>query len=279
MTDRIDAHHHVWDLDVRDQPWIVGEEMAPIRRTFTVDDYEREAHAAGITASVLVQTVADSTETADLLAIAGRSDVVLAVTGWVDLTAPDVADRLAELQSGPGGQLLQGIRHGVQDEPDPEWLARPDVRRGLAAVADAGLLYELLVHPRQLPAAIGAAARFDGHMVLDHCAKPPIASRRRQPWGVDLRRLARLGNVSCKVSGLVTEADWQRWTVDDLEPYVDLVLESFGPDRLMFGSDWPVCLLAATYSEVVAAVEELTAELSDDARTAIFGGTARRLYG
>lgn len=276
----IDAHHHLWDLSVRDQPWISGDAMAPIRRDFGPDDLAAVAGPAGATATVLVQTVTVPQETPEFLNIAESNDLVAAVTGWVDLTATSVVDDIAALVDGPGGRWLRGIRHQVQGEPDPRWLCREDVRRGLRAVADAGLVYELLTLPHQLPAAIETVeALSEATFVLDHCSKPPIASGDLEPWASQVRVLASYGNVSCKLSGLVTEADWSDWTVQQLRPYVGVVLEAFGPDRLMFGSDWPVCLLAASYQEVLDAARTLTAELSDAEREAVFGGTAARVYG
>lgn len=276
---RVDAHHHLWDLGVRDQPWITGEAMSPIRRNFGVDDLVPLAMAAGMDATVLVQTVTVAQETPELLAHAQSCALVAAVVGWTDLTAPSVADDLATLVDGPGGRWLRGIRHQVQGEPDPRWLCRQDVRRGLAAVADAGLVYELLTLPHQLPAAVETVAALPQALfVLDHCSKPPVASGELEPWASGLAELAVHDNVVCKLSGLVTEADWVGWSAQDLRPYVDVVLEAFGSRRLMFGSDWPVCLLATTYHEVVATVERLLAGLSPAERAAVFGDTARRVY-
>jgi L-fuconolactonase len=277
---RIDAHHHLWDLAVRDQPWTATPDVADVlHRTFTLADLTPLTSAAGIEASVLVQTITVPEETPEFLAVAEDSPLVRAVTGWTDLTAPDVADTLAGLREGAGGRWLKGIRHQVQGEPDPEWLIRDDVLRGLRAVGEAGLVYELLTRPHQLPAAVRAAAALPGtSFVLDHCSKPPITTGELEPWATSLRSLAELPNVTCKLSGLVTEAS-KDWTVHDLRPYVEVVLEAFGPDRLMFGSDWPVCLLHASYAQVVAASEQLTAELSAAETDAVFGGTAARVYG
>ncbi|MCO6007979.1 amidohydrolase family protein [Actinoallomurus purpureus] len=278
-TGIVDAHHHVWQLAVRDQDWIKGDALAPLRRDFTLADLRAEAEPAGVSATVVVQTVTVADETPELLAMAAGDDLVAGVVGWVDLTAPEVADTLAALREGAGGEFLVGIRHSVQSEADPDWLCRPDVRRGLSALADAGLTYDLLVLPHQLPAAIRVAEALpELTLVLDHLGKPPIAGGRPEPWATSIRTLATHPNVTCKLSGMVTEADWASWTIADLRPYADIVLDAFGPDRLMFGSDWPVCLLAATYADILATAEQLTSGLNDDETSAVLGGTATRSY-
>ncbi|MEU1498082.1 amidohydrolase family protein [Streptomyces sp. NPDC005732] len=276
---RVDAHHHVWDLSVRDQDWITGPGLRPLRRDFTVDDLRPEAAAAGIGRTVLVQTVTVAEETPEFLALAGSSELIAGVVGWTDLTRPDVADELARLRELPGGHRLKGIRHQVQGEPEPDWLLRPDVRRGLAAVEAAGLVYDLVVLPHQLPSCVRAAMDHPGlTFVLDHLGKPPIASGALEPWAGRLRTLAALPNTVGKLSGLVTEADLARWKADDLRPYAETALAAFGPGRLMFGSDWPVCTLAASYAQVVAVTEELTERLDEGERAEVFGGTALRVY-
>ncbi|MDT7840462.1 amidohydrolase family protein [Streptomyces justiciae] len=268
----VDAHHHLWDLAVRDQDWIA--EDSPIRRDFTVDDLAAETRAAGVDRTVLVQTVTVAEETPEFLALAAAHDLIAGVVGWTDLTSPAVTDELARLRELPGGRFLKGIRHQVQGESDPEWLLRPDVLRGLAAVAAAGLVYDLVVLPHQLPACAKAAAMLPQlTFVLDHLGKPPIASGALDPWTADLRVLAALPNTVAKLSGLVTEADPAHWTVDDLRPYTETALDTFGPDRLMWGSDWPVCRLTATYGQVLDATRQL---VGTDTR--IFGATACRVY-
>ena len=275
----VDAHHHLWDLRVRDQDWITGPALAPLRRDFLLADYRRLADAHGVTASVVVQTVTGPGETPELLALATASDLISGVVGWTDLTAPDIADRIAALAELPGGPKLVGLRHQVQSEPDPDWLTRPDVLRGLAAVARAGLVYDLVITSGQLGQAIRAAAAVpDLRFVLDHLGKPPIASGRTEPWAADLRRLAALPNTVAKLSGLVTEADWRLWQVADLRPYAEVALDAFGPARLMFGSDWPVCTLAASYPDVLAAARDVTADLSPAERKDVFSGTATSAY-
>ncbi|WP_030178319.1 amidohydrolase family protein [Streptomyces sp. NRRL S-813] len=276
----VDAHHHVWDLAVRDQDWITGPELRPLRRDFTMTDLAPQARAAGVDRTVLVQTVTVPEETPEFLALAEEHELIAGVVGWVDLTRPDIADELARLSDLPGGRHLKGIRHQVQAEPDPQWLLRADVRRGLAAVAAAGLVYDLVVVHHQLPACARAAAGHPGlTFVLDHLGKPPIASGRLEPWATAVRALAALPNTVCKLSGLVTEADLAAWTPGDLRPYADVALEAFGPRRLMYGSDWPVCTLAADYSDVLTTARGLTAALSEPERVEIFEGTATRVYG
>lgn len=276
----VDAHHHLWDLRVRDQDWITGAALAPLRRNFLLSDYRPQAQAHGVTAAVVVQTVTAPEETPELLVLAATSDLIAGVVGWTDLTAPCIADRIAALTELPGGGKLVGIRHQVQNEPDPEWITRPDVLRGLEALAGAGLTCDLVITAGQLgPAARAAAAVPDLLFILDHLGKPPIASGRTQPWAQDLRRVAALPNTMCKLSGLVTEADWQRWTVADLRPYAETALDAFGPARMMFGSDWPVCTLAARYSDVLDAARDLTGHLTPAERAAIFAGTATHTYG
>jgi L-fuconolactonase len=273
---RIDAHHHVWDLAVRNQPWTA--ELPRLRRSFGFGELAPQLAAHGIDRTIVVQSVPVPGETPELLELAAAEPALAGVVGWVDLTVPDVADRLAALRERPGGDRLVGIRHPVQDEPDPRWLGRADVRRGLAALADAGLAYDLLLVPSQLPAAIETVATLPGlRFVLDHAAKPRIADGVLEPWRTELRALAAHGNVTVKLSGLVTEAA-PSWTVTQLRPYADAVLDAFGPERTMFGSDWPVCTLAGGYDDVIGAAEELTAQLSADERAAVFGATAAMVY-
>lgn len=276
----VDAHHHLWDLSRRPYPWLDAAPLAPLRRTFGLDELRRHAEGAGVDQTVLVQTVPDVSETRDLLATAERSDgLVRGVVGWVDLAAADVARTLEELRSAPGGEHLVGIRHQAQDETDPRWLERPDVLRGLRAVTQARLAFDLLVLPHQLPAAVAAVAAVPGgRFVVDHAAKPGILSGQLDPWAPRLRALAAHPHVTCKLSGLVTEADWRAWTTADLRPYAEIVLDAFGPQRIMAGSDWPVCELAATYAEVWETTGELLAGLSPAERADVLGGVARRCY-
>ncbi|MFJ1763555.1 amidohydrolase family protein [Amycolatopsis sp. NPDC088138] len=272
----IDAHHHLWDPSRREYPWMAGAAMDPIRRPYTAEDLRAVTKAAGVHATVLVQTVSAQKETEEFLATAKAEPVIAGVVGWVDLRAPDVADRLAALrEQGP----LVGIRHQVEEEPDDDWLLRPEIVAGLSAVADAGLVYDLLVRPAQLAAAGEVALRLPGlRLVLDHAAKPPIAAGEWEPWASAVAALAERENVVCKLSGLVTAADWSGWEVGHLRRYVDHVLDAFGPARLLFGSDWPVCELAAAYEVVLDAAVSLTSSLSDPERLGFFEHNARSVY-
>ena len=267
----VDAHQHFWDPSRRDYPWM-GDELRIIRRRFGPDDLRPLLVDNGVDKTILVQTVSDIEETREFLEFAGANDFIGGVVGWVDLTSPSVAETIASLV----GDLLVGIRHQVHDEPDPEWLLRDDVQRGIAEVGEAGLVYDVLVRTRELPAAFETVKRHpDTTFVIDHAAKPQIkgASWDRD-WEKALAPFSDVANVSCKLSGLVTEANWKSWTPEQLEPYVNRVMGWFGPERCMFGSDWPVCLVAATYDQVLDAMQRIIG--LDDLT---FGETARRVYG
>jgi L-fuconolactonase len=279
LTPRIDAHHHFWDPARYSYPWMAGGAMDPIRRAFTPDDLRGALGDARIDGTVLVQTLSSPPETREFLALAAATDFVHGVVGWIDLTSASVADDLDALLDGPNGRWLVGLRHQVHDEPDPEWLARADVRRGLAAVEARGLAYDLLVRARELPAAIDAVRRFPGlQFVLDHIAKPRIADGRDDSWSTRLPDLAAQPNVAVKLSGMVTEADWATWTPRDLRPFVGRVVEWFGGQRLMFGSDWPVCLLAASYQEVLDGLVDALPAMAPAELDQVLGLNARRAY-
>jgi len=271
----VDAHHHFWNPGRRQYPWM-GDELAAIRRTFGPDDLRLQLAGNNVDRTILVQTISSIEETREFLDTASRTDFIAGVVGWVDLTDPAITEVIAGLQGATGGDQLVGIRHQVHDEPDARWLLRDDVQRGIAAVGEARLVYDLLVRTRELPAALTTIrAHPRVRFVLDHAAKPRIAQGVwDSAWEEALAPLANEPNVTCKISGLVTEADWKSWSRDQLRPYVNRVLEWFGPDRCMFGSDWPVCLLAADYAEVIAAMREIVG-VDDD----VFGGTASRVYG
>jgi L-fuconolactonase len=273
----IDAHHHAWDPRTARHAWL--DELPSLNRPFGLADFEQASAPEGVTASVLVQVLPSAAETGAFLALAdGAAGRIAGVVGWADLASEGIADELARLRSLPGGDRLVGIRHLVQDEPDPDWLRRPAVRRGLAAVGAAGLSYDLLIRPRQLPGALRVTQQLDSvRFVLDHGAKPDIASGRLEPWAALIAELARRPNVVCKLSGLVTEAG-ATWTAAQLTPYADHLLDCFGPGRLMFGSDWPVCTLAASYHEVVALARMMTSRLDQAGQEAVFADTAATAY-
>jgi L-fuconolactonase len=273
----LDAHAHLWRRNRTPQPWIEGTEMAPIDRDFWLDDLRDAQDEAGIDGTVLVQSANSTAETLDLLAIADDRAVV-GVIGWVDL-AGDVAFQLGDLRRAKGGRSLVGIRHLAHQDADDHWLLRPDVGSGLESIAEVGLVFDLVVRPDQLgDAAVVASQHPAVTFVLDHLGKPPIASGDLVGWSKNLRAVAALPNVSAKLSGLVIEAGWSTWTVDDLRGPVQLALEVFGPTRLMFGSDWPLTELARGLPSWLDAAGELTASLSQQDRDDIFGGTAASVY-
>jgi L-fuconolactonase len=277
---RIDAHQHFWDPARASYPWMVGAALDPIRRAFTPEDLAPELAAESISGTVLVQTISSLDETREFLGLAARWDFIWGVVGWVDLTAPTVGDDLDALAAAPGGERLVGIRHQVHDEDDPEWLRRPDVRRGLSEVQARGLRYDLLVRAREIPAAVDTVAAFDNlQFVLDHIGKPRIVDGQDHEWQERMPALAVLPNVAVKLSGMVTEADWASWTPADLRRFTEPIVEWFGIERLMFGSDWPVCLLATSYRGVVSGLEQALGQLSVGDKARIFGLNAQRLYG
>lgn len=273
---RIDAHHHVWRLARGDYGWLTPA-LAPIHRDFDLDHLRPLAAAAGIGATVLVQAAPTVAETEFLLATARASDgFVRGVVGWVDLAAHDAIATLTALARDP---LLKSIRPMLQDQVDPDWILRDDVRPALAALPGLGLRFDALVKPPQLPALVELLERHpDLAVVVDHGGKPPIAAGAREPWASHMQAIAAHPGVHCKLSGLVTEAN-PDWTVDTLRPYVEHLLERFGPTRLLWGSDWPVVNLAADYARWMAATETLLSELPLPDRAAIFGSNARRFYG
>ena len=275
---RVDAHHHVWDLAVRDQPWTAG--LPPLRRSFGLADLRPAARRANVTATVLVQTITVPEETPEMLALAAAEPLIAGVVGWTALDSPAIADRLAELRELPGGRALVGIRHQVQEEPDPRWLGRPAVRRGLAAVGAAGLAYDLLVTAGQLPAAVEAVRALpEVRFVLDHAGNPPADDQgAAAAWRRDVLELARSENVTVKLSGLVTRGYPDPVPPDLLRSWAQTLLDAFGPGRMMFGSDWPVCTLTATYDEVAAVADDAVAGLSPTERESVFAGTATRFY-
>ena len=272
---RIDSHQHFWRFNPADYGWMKSD--WPIRRDFLPKDLEKELRARNLDGCVAVQARQSLDESRWLLELAEGAGIIRGVVGWADLRSPDVAKELEELAARP---KFAGVRHVVQDEPDDQFMLREDFQRGIGRLHRFGLTYDLLVFPRQLPAAIALAERFpEQPFVLDHLAKPPIRDGALSPWREQIRQLAKLPNVSCKVSGLVTEADWQNWRAEDFKPYLDVAFEAFGADRLMFGSDWPVCLLAGSYERVFGLVRDYVARLGADVEAKFFGGNAAKFYG
>lgn len=255
------------------------DEVAAIRRRFGPDDLAPLLERTGVERTIVVQARSSLVETRVLLALAAATPFVAGVVGWVDLADAGVTDEISALRSAPGGEWLVGIRHQVHDEPDPAWLLRPAVRRGLAAVEAAGLAYDLLVRPRELPAALETVRGLpDVRFVIDHLAKPPIRVGAMQPWADLIEPFGELTNAWCKVSGLVTEVDPVAWRPGDIGPFVDHAIDVFGPDRLMFGSDWPVCLLTATYERVHEVARDWLGRLTAAEQAAVFGDNAVRVY-
>lgn len=272
---RIDAHQHFWRHDPVRDSWIT-DEMSLLRRDFLPEELETLRVANGMDGSIAVQADQSENETRFLLELAERHPAVLGVVGWVDLLAPDLAERLEHFSRN---DRFVGVRHIVQAEPD-DFLEREDVVGGIGMLRDFNLTYDILVYPRQLAATLSLVKRLpDQPFVVDHMAKPLIADGVTEPWADQMRELASHTNVWCKVSGLVTEADWARRRPEDLHPYLDVVFDAFGPERLMFGSDWPVCLLAAEYGQVVGLIEAYSEQLSTSERTRVFGGNAASFYG
>jgi len=275
----IDGHQHFWDPADGSCGWMT-EDYAAIRRVFSPDDLRPALAEAGVDRTILVQTWHSLDETRAFLATASRTDFVAGVVGWVDLTDPQVAATLAELKAGPEGRYLVGIRHLVHNEADPNWLLREDVQRGLVAVAEAGLAYDLLLKEPQIPAALETVERHPAmRFVIDHIAKPRIRQGAMEPWAELMQGFrAHRDHVWCKLSGMVTEADWRHWKSQDLQPYVDEVLSIFGPSRCVFGSDWPVCLVAADYQSVKHTLVECLSGLTEEEQSQVFGASAVEAY-
>jgi len=273
---RVDAHQHFWEYAPDQYPWM-GEPLAKLRRHFLPPDLLPELSAAGLHGSVAVQARQSLEESRWLLELADHHPQILGVVGWVDLCSKQVASQLESL--APHSKWV-GVRHVLQDEPDDAFMLQPNFQRGIGLLKDFGLVYDLLVFPRQLPAALELVKRFpEQSFVIDHLAKPLIADQIMEPWKTQMLQMAAYPNVSCKLSGMVTEARWGDWSPEDLHPYLNTVIDCFGPKRLLYGSDWPVCLLAADYQRVHAQVTQAIATLSSDEQEAIMGANACRIYG
>ena len=273
---KIDAHQHFWRYDPVRDAWI-NDQMTVIRRDFLPNDLAPELKSNKIDGCVAVQADQSEAETLFLLDLAAKNNFIRGVVGWVDLCAPNVAERLEALSRH---KKLCGFRHIVQAEPDDRFMLRDSFLRGIRSLRQFDFTYDILIYTHQFPAAIELVAKFpDQRFVLDHLGKPPIKAKQLEPWAQHIRTLASNTNVFCKVSGVVTEADWKDWRADDFRPYLDAVFESFCVERLMFGSDWPVCLLAGNYRQVVELVSKYTQTLTAQERDKIFGLNAKRFYG
>jgi L-fuconolactonase len=273
----LDAHFHVWDPAARDHSWLA--DRPALNRRFGIEDFEALAGGNDVTEAILVQVLNDLSDTRDFLAIAASSEVVTGVVGWVPLESATVADDIAALRDAPGGKALVSIRHLIQDELDDTYASRPSVIAGVRAVAEAGLAYDLVIRSHQLAAAIVLARAVEScRFVLDHGAKPPFFDADGlATWKRQVRELARLSHVSCKLSGLVTEAG-AGWRELDVRRCFLYLIECFGTERVMYGSDWPVCTDVASYEEVRELCASALSELSDDERQAVWSENARRIY-
>lgn len=275
MQNVIDSHHHFWKYSAAEYGWI-GPRMEILRRDFLPADLKAKVSAAGVDGVISVQARQSIAETDWLLALAEQNDFIRGVVGWAPLIDADIRKHLERWKTRP---KLVGLRHVLQDESDDRFICRPDFDAGLSALKEYDLRYDILIFERQLPAAIKAVDRHPEQIfILDHIAKPKIAAGELEPWRAQIRELARRPHVYCKISGMCTEADWQTWTPQQLRPYFDVVLESFGPRRLMFGSDWPVCLLACEYQRWVQTIRDWVAPLSKHEQERIWGETVIEAY-
>jgi L-fuconolactonase len=274
---KIDAHQHFWHYREPEYPWI-GPGMDALRRDHLPAEFERLMQSAGLGGSIAVQARQVPEETAWLLDLAGAYPFIKGVVGWIDLCSPDRLHRQLELYSRH--DALCGVRHVVHDEPDDMFMLREDFLTGISMLAGFGLVYELLLFPRHMPVALQLVERFPGQpFVLDHIGKPPIRQGSLEPWSTGIRRLAAFPHVFCKISGMVTEADWRTWKASDLMPYLDVVFEAFGTRRLMIGSDWPVCTVAAPYDRVITVVTDYLRRFSQEDQEMVLERNARRIYG
>ena len=272
---RIDAHQHFWRYSPDEYPWI-GNEMSILKRDFLPANLEPLLAANKLDGSVAVQAQQTEAETAFLLELANDNPMIKGVVGWTELRAPDVDQKLEVLSQNP---LLKGIRHVLQDEPDDEYMLHSDFKRGIRCLERHNLTYDILIYPRQLDAAAKLVKEFPNQpFVIDHLAKPHIMDGHIRDWQRQISALAVCDNVFCKISGMVTEADWQNWQTEDFTPYLEVIVEAFGTGRLLFGSDWPVCLLAAEYDSVKGIADGFFAAFTDTEKGKIFGGNAVRFY-
>ena len=271
----IDSHQHFWRYSPDTHNWI-GDDMAVLKRDFMPPDLEELLVQNGFEGCVVVQASSSEQETDFLLDLAHQYNFIRGVVGWVDLQSEQLEERLAHYTRF---NRLVGMRHLVQDESDDQFLGRPKFLQGVKLLQQYDLTYDMLVYEQQLPATLQFVAQLpDVRLVVDHIAKPKIARQELSPWQENIRSLAKYPNVYCKLSGMVTEADWEQWRPEDITPYLDVVTDAFGIDRLMIGSDWPVCLLAAPYRAVIALVDQYFAGFSSDEKNKIYGQNATDFY-
>jgi len=271
----IDSHHHFWNYTNKDYGWI-DDSMSRIRKDFLPLDLKETIQSAGVDGVISVQARQSLEETDWLLKLAGENDFVLGVTGWIPLVDKDIEDYLAKYISH---NKFKAVRHVIHDEPDDDFILRKDFNRGVSKLLIHNLVYEILIFEKHLPQTINFVDRHPNQVfVLDHIAKPRIKDNILSPWKENMAELAKRDNVFCKLSGMVTEADFQRWTPGQLQPYVEILLELFGSERLMFGSDWPVCLVASEYGQWLDTVKGFIQQLSNDEQELILGGNAERVY-
>lgn len=272
---KIDAHQHFWHFDPVRDSWI-DDSMKVLRQDFLPENLELHLNDAGMEGCIAVQADQSEGETQFLLNLADKNSIVKGVVGWVDLCADDVKERLAHFSENA---LFKGVRHIVQAEPDPDFMQRSDFQSGISALSDFDLTYDILVYPNQLPSAIRLVSQFpDQPFVLDHIAKPLIKDHVFEPWKTQIQELARHPNVYCKLSGAITEADWQSWDKTEITPYFDIACEAFGSNRLMFGSDWPVCNLAGSYERVYVLMNQYLSQFSPEEQEKIWGKNAIDFY-
>ena len=276
---KIDSHHHVWDLAVTPQDWIVGEAMQPINRNFLMDDYRKAIAKSGIDKCVIVQTVTNYQETPLLLDMAEKDSMVAGIVGWLNVDSPEAIAQLEHYQSLPGAKHLKGIRDIVQDHPDSNYLARTQVDKTIKELGKRGLAFDVLTKTPELPGAIKLVKNNpEVQFVLDHISKPYISKQEFEPWASLIKEISSFENIVCKVSGIVTEADWFDWSEEDIKPFFEIILENFGANRLMYGSDWPVCTLAGNYDEVFGLAFELSKNLSTTESENFWSGCANQAY-
>jgi L-fuconolactonase len=274
-TARIDAHHHLWRYRPPGPAWMT-DSMEGLRRDFLVEDLRTVTAEAGVTGTIVVETERTIEETGWLSQVAASDDLIRGVVGWAPLTSPAVVAELERIASLP---KMKAIRHPIHDESDDQFVLRDDFNRGVAALKQFDLRYDILIFEKHLPQTIQFVDRHpDQVFILDHLAKPRIRDHVFCPWRENIRELARRSNVYCKVSGVVTEADWHTWSQDDVSPYIEIIVEAFTPNRLMFGSDWPVMTLASSYRRWMATIQSAIAQLSVIERERILGGTAVEAY-